>query len=281
MKINLDLPTETFINSWILLIHTLLALLTYSTFTMKFTTSIISAVLAATVLATPTPVTVEKRATTMCDSWGTVATDGYTLYQNNWGAAAATSGSQCTTFTSVSSSLSFVWSTAWTWAGGKYNVKSYANLGLAASKELSAISSIPSTWKWKYTGSNIVADVSYDLWLAPSVGANNEYEIMIWLGSFGGAGPISASGSPIATPTIAGSKWNLFKGPNGDTQVFSFVAQSNIESFSADLKLFFNYLTSNEGVSTSAVLTGLGAGTEPFTGQNAVFSTSAYTVKVN
>lgn len=124
----------------------------------------------------------------------------------------------------------------------------------------------------RYTGSNMVADVSYDLWLAPSVGANNQYEIMIWLGSYGGAGPISSTYNsagnavPVATPTILGTKWNLFKGPNGDTTVFSFVAPSNQGNFEGDLKLFFNYLTSSQGVSTSAVVTSLQAGTEPFTG---------------
>ncbi len=114
----------------------------------------------------------------------------------------------------------------------------------------------------------MVSDVSYDLWLAPSVGANNQYEIMIWLGSYGGAAPISSTGTtPLATPTIAGTTWKLFKGPNGDTTVFSFVAPSNLGNFSGDLKLFFNYLTSSQGVSTSAVVTSLQAGTEPFSGK--------------
>lgn len=113
----------------------------------------------------------------------------------------------------------------------------------------------------------MVSDVSYDLWLAPSVGANNTYEIMIWLGAYGGAGPISSTGTtPIATPTIAGYTWKLFQGPNGDTTVFSFVAPSNIGNWSGDLKLFFNYLTSSQGVSASSVVTSLQAGTEPFTG---------------
>ena len=114
----------------------------------------------------------------------------------------------------------------------------------------------------------MVANVSYDLWLAPSVGANNKYEIMIWVGAYGGAGPISSTGKTVATPTIAGTKWNLFKGTNGDTTVFSFVAPSNLGNFEADLKQFFNYLTSSQGVSTSSVVTSLQAGTEPFSGKH-------------
>jgi xyloglucan-specific endo-beta-1,4-glucanase len=118
-------------------------------FKMKFASTLMSAVLAATALATPTPTKdLEKRATTMCGNWGTVATGGYTVYHNNWGAGTASSGSQCTTFTSLTSG-SFVWSTSWTWAGGAGQVKSYSNVALEnVNKAISAISSIPSTWKW-------------------------------------------------------------------------------------------------------------------------------------
>lgn len=90
---------------------------------------------------------------------------------------------------------------------------------------------------------------------------------MIWLAAYGGAGPISSTGSAIATVTIAGYSWKVYSGPNGDTTVYSFVATSTITSFNGDLNLFFKYLTSNQGVSTSMVATSLQAGTEPFTGK--------------
>ncbi|KAH8666215.1 xyloglucan-specific endo-beta-1,4-glucanase A [Ilyonectria robusta] len=246
---------------------------------MKFS-CLASALFATLAAASPTPTSLEKRATTWCDSFGSLATGGLTIYHNNWGAAQATSGSQCTTFESITSG-SVVWSTSWTWAGGSSSVKSYSNVALEnVNKKLSAISSIPSKWTWTQTGSNVVADVAYDLWLAPSVGANNQYEIMIWLAAYGGAGPISSTGSAIATVTIAGSSWKLYSGPNGDTTVYSFVASSTITSFNGDLNLFFKYLTSSQGVSTSMVATSLQAGTEPFTGSNVVFKTSAYTISV-
>ncbi|KAH7137369.1 concanavalin A-like lectin/glucanase domain-containing protein [Dactylonectria estremocensis] len=241
----------------------------------------LSALLATVAVATPTP-ELEKRATTWCDAFGSLTTSGKTVYHNNWGRGDATSGSQCTTFNSVSSN-SFSWSTTWTWAGGPTHVKSYSNVALEnVNKPLSAIKSIPSTWTWRYTGTNMVSDVSYDLWLAPSVGAANKYEIMVWVGSYGGAGPISTTNdTPLATPTILGTKWKLFKGPNGDTTVFSFVAPSNIGNWSGDLNKFFQYLTASQGVPTSSVITSLQAGTEPFVGSNCVFKTSAYTISVN
>ena len=118
---------------------------------MKLSSVLVNAVLVATAAASPTPVSLEKRAaTTMCGSFGSVATGGYTVYHNNWGAAQASSGSQCTTFTSLISN-SFVWSTSWSWAGGAGQVKSYSNVALEkVNKKLSAISSIPSTWTWRY-----------------------------------------------------------------------------------------------------------------------------------
>ncbi|KAI9051216.1 hypothetical protein LZ554_005318 [Drepanopeziza brunnea f. sp. 'monogermtubi'] len=254
---------------------------------MKFPLAAVSALVTST-MANPTP-TLAERGTEMCGAFGSVTTAGFTVYHNNWGAAQASSGSQCTTLNSVSSASppSFAWTTSWSWAGASNQVKSYSNVALEkVNKKLSDISSIPSVWTWRYTGTNMVADVAYDLWLAPTVGANNKYEIMIWVGTYGGAGPISSSyGSsgnavPVASPTILGVKWNVFKGPNGDTTVFSFVPPSNIGNFKGDLKLFFNYLTSSQGVPTSSVVTSLQAGTEPFTGSNAVLKTSAYTIKV-
>jgi xyloglucan-specific endo-beta-1,4-glucanase len=120
---------------------------THPSIKMKFPIPILTLFLAGA-LANPTPV--EKRATTMCGGWGTVPTAGFTVYHNNWGSSAATSGSQCTTFNSVSSAKSFSWSTAWSWAGGNVNVKSYSNVALEnVNKKLSAISSIPSTWTWR------------------------------------------------------------------------------------------------------------------------------------
>jgi hypothetical protein len=110
---------------------------------------------------------------------------------------------------------------------------------------------------------------------------SNEYEIMVWLAALGGAGPISSTGSPVSTPTINGVSWKLYSGPNGATTVYSFVAASEVTSFSGDMKLFLTYLAANEGFSTSQYVTSIGAGTEPFTGTNAVLTVSAYSIAFN
>jgi len=111
---------------------------------------------------------------------------------------------------------------------------------------------------------------------------------MIWLAAIGGAGPISsaynADGTPkiVATATIAGSKFNLYKGPNGSTTVFSFLpASGQIASFNGDVNAFFQYLTKNQGLPSSQYLISLGAGSEPTSGTNAKFTVSGYSVKIN
>lgn len=111
---------------------------------------------------------------------------------------------------------------------------------------------------------------------------------MIWLAAIGGAGPISsaynADGTAkiVATTTIGGHKFNLYKGPNGSTTVFSFLPASvQIADFNGDVNAFFQYLSQNQGLSSSQYLISLGAGTEPTSGSNAKFTTSGYSVVIN
>ena len=111
-------------------------------------TLVASLPLAAVALATPTP-TLEKRATTICGQWDSVVTGTYTVYQDLWGESSASSGSQCSTVNSDNSGT-LSWSTSWSWAGGSSSVKSYANAVVSATaKQISAISSIPTTWDWR------------------------------------------------------------------------------------------------------------------------------------
>ncbi|EED12953.1 conserved hypothetical protein [Talaromyces stipitatus ATCC 10500] len=128
-----------------------------------------------------------------------------------------------------------------------------------------------------YTGSNIVADVAYNLFTSYSASGSAQYEIMIWLAALGGANPISSSGSTIATPTIGGITWNLYSRPNGATTVYGFAASSEQSSYSGNLLDFFKYLEDYEGFSSSQYLLSVQAGTEPFTGPNAeLYSTYCY-----
>lgn len=129
-----------------------------------------------------------------------------------------------------------------------------------------------------YTGSNIIADVAYDMFTSSSTGGSAEYEVMIWLAALGGAGPITSTGSPVASVTIENVAWNLYDGYNGAMHVFSFVAPKQVTKFNGDLAAFFKYLISSQGMPSSQYLQSVGAGTEPFTGSNAVFDVSTFSL---
>ncbi|ESZ95627.1 glycoside hydrolase family 12 protein [Sclerotinia borealis F-4128] len=252
---------------------------------MKFTQVALPLLFSGAAIAAPAvSKTLKARSTQICGQYDSVATGAYTVYQDLWGKDAASSGSQCSTVESLSGTT-IAWSTSWSWAGASSSVKSYANVALDSvaktGVQVSSIASIPAIWKWGYTGSSIVADVSWDVFTAATSGGTNEYEIMIWLAAIGGAGPISSTGSAIATATIAGHEFKLYSGPNGDTTVYSFVATSEATNFDGDLLDFLTYLSTNEGWSTSQYINVLEAGTEPFTGTDAVFSVSAYSVAIS
>ena len=53
---------------------------------------------------------------------------------------------------------------------------------------------------------------------------------------------------------LAGHTWTLWKGPNANWEVLSFVSEDgDITEFDADLKEFFDYIVENQGVSSSQV----------------------------
>ncbi|KAM3420685.1 hypothetical protein BST61_g3939 [Cercospora zeina] len=214
-------------------------------------------------------------------------TGTYTVYNNLWGAEGA-SGSQCFGVDKASGT-EIAWHATWTWARGSGRVKSYPNAVVKYTpNKLATLNSMKSNWSWKYSGTDLVTNVAYDLFTSSSPTATNEYEIMVWLAAFGGAGPISANyGSdgkpvPIATVTLAGRSWKLYKGSNGVNQVFSFLPAngSNIDNFSGDIVEFVKYLTSKQGLPSSQYLISSGAGTEPTSGKDAKFTTSSYSLVI-
>nr|AGC24033.1 xyloglucanase B [Rhizomucor miehei] len=240
---------------------------------LTFLSSIVAAFLATSAAAIP----LNKRAE-MCGQWDTTSAGPYTVYNNLWGEGSATSGSQCTSVNSIDGNV-LSWSTSWSWAGGQYNVKSYANAELKFDAvKLSSVSSIPFQWSWSYSGSNIVADVAFDLWTSTANTSDFEIEIMVWLAAIGGAGPI---GDSVGTFSYGGYTWNLHKGNNGSNDVYSFVATEQIKSIKSDLLPFFKHLIDSGYISSSQYLRAVQAGTEPFLGSNAKLVTSSYSVSVN
>ncbi|KAG6955981.1 hypothetical protein JG688_00011641 [Phytophthora aleatoria] len=219
-----------------------------------------------------------------CGQWDWAKSTQYTVYNNLWNMNAAASGSQCTGVDKISGST-IGWHTSYTWTGGAATeVKSYSNAALIFTpKQIKNIKTIPTKMKYSYSYSSgtFVADVSYDLFTSSTAGGSNEYEIMIWLAAYGGAGPISSTGKAIATVTIGSNSFKLYKGPNGSTTVYSFVATKTITNFSADLLDFFTYLVKYQAFPSIQFLITLEAGTEPFVGTNAKMTVSSYSAAVN
>lgn len=114
---------------------------------MKYlATSMALAGLAGLAVAANAPA---KRAE-FCGQWDTATDGNYIVYNDLWGEAEATSGSQCTEIVSLSNNV-LTWFTSWSWEGISYDVKSFANAEYTiTATELSKISSIPTTWKWRY-----------------------------------------------------------------------------------------------------------------------------------
>ncbi len=99
---------------------------------------------------------------------------------------------------------------------------------------------------WRYSTQDLRANVAYDIFTAVDpnhANSGGDYELMIWLARIGDIYPIGKSTSTI---TVAGYSWDLWVGMNGQMQVYSFVATSPVSTFSADVKLFFNYLQANQ-----------------------------------
>ncbi|KAL9110879.1 MAG: hypothetical protein Q9227_004679 [Pyrenula ochraceoflavens] len=222
----------------------------------------------------------------MCGQYQQDHAGPYTLSTNGWGFQYGT-GYQCSQILSFSGNT-LSWETDWDWANvssgyGQYNVKSYTNVQHTfTSRPLNQINSIPTTWNWYYTGDNYIANVAYDTFLGPAASGTQTYEVMIWIGYFGADYPLSDSGyppTPIASPTIGSTPFNLILGHNGGTTVYSFVAQNYLTTdYSGDLNDFYKYLVQEEGVDGGLYLQYVQAGTEVFHGSGMKLTTNSYSI---
>ena len=107
---------------------------------------------------------------------------------------------------------------------------------------------------------------------------------MIWLGVYGDVYPLSDNGyppTPIATPTIGGTAFDLIYGHNGNVAVYSFRAKTAATNFSGDLLNFYKYLEANNNLSSGQYLQSIQAGSEVFTGSGAKLTTTGYSINVS
>jgi xyloglucan-specific endo-beta-1,4-glucanase len=228
---------------------------------------------------------VERSEASTCETGGWLSAGPYQLLADQWGAGGA-SGSQCV---HLIDGDTLAWYTSWEWTGS--GVKSFANVQLnsGVGQQLSAISSMPSTWKWSQSPTTgIVANVAYDMFTSSSPYGPKMDEIMVWLGDFNSPGPLSEkytkTGQPYviaADVEIEGHTWNLYRGTNNGWKAWSFLPTNGatITYFSGDIKQFFEYLTSHGYISSSQYLTTAQGGIEVASG-SAKFTTYAYSLQI-
>lgn len=211
------------------------------------------------------------------------------INNNSWGSSASPAGwsESITSNTSNSFRVDFNWPTG----ANNNSVKAYPssvlgwhwgwhfrNTGLPV--QLSARRSINTSYAYTANfGSGGTANVAYDIWVhtqSNPLFENPSDEIMIWVNSTGGAGPI---GGVIATVSIGGATWQLHRGNIG-WEVWSFVRTSNSSSGSLNIRDFTDYLRNTWGLSANKFLTSVEFGSEIFHGRGNVNVTN-YTATVN
>jgi hypothetical protein len=229
----------------------------------------------------------------------------YIINNNNWGQESSTyqslsyTGNSFTdTVTSGSGSGAGVVSFPSIYVGGNGQItggttSTWSDSGLP--KQISAIKSAQSTFKWSGGNSGGNFNAAYDIWFAKSAPTEGGYNdavsgfIMIWTFKPASSEPIGG-GNPKRNATIGGQAYTVWRGPRNGTAtgtdgagrpVISYVANSTNNNFSADLKAFFDDAVANasddmsngggitQAFSSSWYLTDVFAGFEIWNGSDA------------
>jgi len=154
-------------------------------------------------------------------------------------------------------------------ANGVYSTSTTDNLP----RQTSQINSINTTLAW--SGSTSEFNVTYDVWFAASP-PQGQYEdgidgfLMVWFRDPAGAQPI---GSSVGSATIGGQSFTVWRGPRGDgpagyndAPVVSYVANSQINNWTFNLKEFFSNAESNGWLPSNLYLTDVFGGFEIWSG---------------
>ena len=221
----------------------------------------------------------------------------YWINNNQWGVAqSGTSGQQCMWSTCQTGDL-VGWGTNWNWTNGSGGVKTYVSLvfgwqfgiklpntGLPIRLDVGTLPAVNCGWDFTVSTTGTL-DVSYDTWLhtldvsAADAGmgtnATPSQEVMVWLYTAGGAGPI---GPVVASNvSLAGTTWDLHQGPGGSTwPVSSYVRTGNATTAVMNMMVFYNDLVSRGWIPNTRYLSSIQAGTEVFSGTGTLTTNGLY-----
>ena len=220
----------------------------------------------------------------VCEDADTISLGKYQVLNNLWGAAGtASTDGQCS-YSLCNTSSAIAWGTDYTWTSGDaISVKSYAAVILgwhwstinAASQlpvQLSAGRDVNCTWSFRVASdANASQNVAYDLWLYTSsnVGIRTQPtdEIMVWLYRINKDDPIGTYQTAV---TLDGIEWDLYRGQNGTTNVFSFLSRTNRTCATLNLMDFLDDLVGRTWIQNTKYLISVEAGTELVRGTGSV-----------
>ncbi|WP_030742918.1 GH12 family glycosyl hydrolase domain-containing protein [Streptomyces sp. NRRL F-5135] len=164
------------------------------------------------------------------EQWGNYTTsDGYILYNNIWG-----SGAGAQTIWANSSSDWGVWANHPNTGG----IKSYPNAKKVIGKAINSLSSLRSGYNVTVPAAGAY-NSSYDIW-----DKDYKYEVMLWVNYNGAVGPL---GSSQGTATLGGHTWNVYKGNNGNNEVFSFLRTSDSTAGTVDILPILKWIKDTKG----------------------------------
>ncbi|RKN38752.1 GH12 family glycosyl hydrolase domain-containing protein [Streptomyces hoynatensis] len=181
--------------------------------------------------------TAQAAAWQSCDQWGNwTDPNGYTVYNNIWGSGA---GSQCIAADSGAS---------WTVTADHPNtggIKSYPNAKRVVGRTIADLSRLTSSYNVTVPSSGAY-NTAYDVW-------DSDYgnEIMLWVNWNGAVGPL---GSQVATVSLGGHGWTVYRGSNGSNNVYSFLRQGDSTQGTIDILPILDWITQQGWMSQSEVI---------------------------
>jgi len=160
-------------------------------------------------------------------AYGQWTSGAYTVYNDVWG-----SGAGAQNIWANSGSNWGVWSNQPNTSG----VKSYPDAAIDINKTLSSLTTVTSSFN-ATTPSGGSWESTYDIW-----DQSKANETMLWFNYTGSVGPISytygsnGAATPVYTNvTVGGHTWNVYRGNNGNNNVYTFVRTSNTNSATVDI----------------------------------------------
>jgi hypothetical protein len=226
-----------------------------------------------------------------CDAFGTITLPGQYLIHNNVWNPAVPAGAQCT---------GALWDQNDDAAGFVAKPNFDTNSGIPGSypsiiygwhynypvpapyktpKQVSAVSSIPSTWKYDVPASGQY-DVSYDMWVNPQQGPanpNGGLEVMVWTATRD-AQPIGANQN--YTFNANGADWEVWYGSPGSWNTVTFRRVTNASSVDMDLLPFVAHAVQKGWAQNNWYMLSVEAGFEIWKGSSPM-TTTYYKVAVN